>query len=54
MNCGVAFKSLSRDLSSTNWPIEYHSADLSRCACQLGCRLGGNDAYLFTFCSRIH
>jgi hypothetical protein len=54
MNCGVAFKSLSRDLSSTNWPIEYHSADLSRCACQVVCTLGGKNAYLFTLYSRIH
>jgi hypothetical protein len=34
MNCGVAFRSLSSDFSSTNWPIEYQSADLSRCRCQ--------------------
>jgi hypothetical protein len=34
MNCGVAFRSLSSDFSSTNWPIAYQSADLSRCLCQ--------------------
>ena len=31
MNCGVAFRSSARRASSTNWPIEYQSADLRRC-----------------------
>ncbi|KAH8627734.1 hypothetical protein IG631_17502 [Alternaria alternata] len=33
MNCGVALRSFSNDFSSTNWPMEYHRADLSRCGC---------------------
>lgn len=31
INCGVAFRSSARRASSTNWPIEYQSADLRRC-----------------------
>ena len=30
INCGVALRSSARRASSTNWPIEYQSADLRR------------------------